>query len=159
MSSPTFFLVRLLSLLALINVANAEGRSSYLHFAYPGFRAPVYFDEYEALLGPNVLKMCVRREYPPENGQQCRGTMKVCLWGSQRCGSDNHLEPTTRCNCKNNEWTCQAFLCPTMEGVTCPAKPSLGQDIAALPICKTDLACGYAEKACADCDVTLPTIQ
>ena len=166
MIAPTSFLI----LLALFNVVSSEAgaRTSFLHFAFPGFEAPVYFDEYEQLLGYNVLKMCVRREYPPKTGEQCRGSTKICLWGSQRCSSSDAgspdtvittLQPTTRCNCHNNEWTCQAFLCPTMEA-TCPEKPSIGIDnVAALPICKTDLTCGYMEKTCANCDVTLPTIQ
>lgn len=149
----------LLTVVALLNVLHAEAKPSYLHFAYQGHQVPVYFDEYESLLGENVLKLCIRREYPPDNGEQCRGVTKVCLWGAQRCGPDKHLEPTSRCNCKNNQWSCQAFLCPTMEGSTCPEKPSLGLDLAALPICKTDLACGYMEKKCANCDVTVPTVQ
>lgn len=167
MISPTLLLSINLGLMNLLISTSVDakftsdvGQGSFLHFAYPGFQAPVYFDEYEELLGPSVLKMCVRREYPPEKGDQCRSDRKVCLWGSQRCGADNDvLEPTSRCNCVNNEWACQAFLCPTM-GATCPEKPSIGiENVADLPICKADLTCGYMEKTCEDCNVTVPTIQ
>jgi hypothetical protein len=138
----------LFAFVVYLNAANGQDGNSY-----SGFVTPVYFDEYEALLGSDTLKKCSRREYPPDNEEPCRGLDKVCMWGSQRCGDDNKLEPTTRCNCYDGAWTCAAFLCPTMEP-ECPAEPPQEQ-----LICKTDLACGYAEKVCPGCILAIPTVQ
>lgn len=143
-------------LIAAISVfpesVSAEG--DFIHFSYTGYQEPLYFNEYESLMGHEVLKRCVRREYPPEGEGHCRDLEKTCLWGSQRC--DGELEPTTRCNCRNDNWTCQSFFCPTMEPL-CPATNPSGEDPA--PICKKDMKCAYEKTICDDCPtLEVPTV-
>lgn len=69
-----------------------------------------YFLRYKALLG-NTLKECKKREgVPPVLGQRCGRKTKTCLFGDQTC-SNGRLEPKTRCDCKNNLWTCTDIVC------------------------------------------------
>lgn len=105
-------------------------------------------------MGDSKLKRCVRREYPPTDGEDCREKEKTCLWGQQRCDGD--IEPTSRCNCANDIWSCQAFHCPSVEDEFCPATPDSSL------VCRNDLFCGYEEKVCERClefSVKLPTTQ
>eukprot|EP00545_Synedropsis_sp_CCMP1620_P002863 CAMPEP_0119013700 /NCGR_PEP_ID=MMETSP1176-20130426/8785_1 /TAXON_ID=265551 /ORGANISM="Synedropsis recta cf, Strain CCMP1620" /LENGTH=497 /DNA_ID=CAMNT_0006966809 /DNA_START=104 /DNA_END=1597 /DNA_ORIENTATION=+ len=138
----------------LPSFASAQG--DFIHFSYTGYQEPQYFSMYEDLLGDEVLKRCVRREYPPEDGGSCRDRRKVCLWGKQRC-ADGDLEPTTRCNCHDDSWGCQSFFCPTLDAV-CPATDPSALDPMEV-ICKTDMKCDYGEANCDFCDnIPVPTV-
>lgn len=119
--------------------------NSYIHFehAHAGYEQPVYFPYYEGILGDHHLKRCVRREYPPTNGEECREQKKTCLWGIQQC--NGAIEPATRCNCFHDTWACQAFLCPTIEDEFCPESPDTTE------VCRNDLFCGYEDTVCERC--------
>lgn len=122
----------------------------FIHLAFAGYVEPPYFQEYEDLLGSNLLKRCFKREVPPANGSVCRKDPKVCLFGEQTCssssGGGNEVQPTMRCNCLDAVWQCQDFECPTGGGLVCPVQdPSA---IVPAPICKTDLSCEYNLQTC-----------
>jgi hypothetical protein len=122
----------------------------FIHLAFPGYEEPPYFPAYEKLLGSDLLKRCVKREFPPTSGSRCRKDPKVCLWGQQTCanvspsGADE-VQPTTRCNCLDSVWQCQSFECPTFGGF-CPVQVS--SSVLPTPICMTDLNCVYEEQTC-----------
>lgn len=154
--STTFLLLSFLPTVVTQQIPRDEIPS--IHLAYDGYEEPAYFQEYEDHLGSDLLKRCVKREFPPESGSSCRKDPKVCLWGQQVCNSKDaangdagDLHPATRCNCVDRVWTCQEFQCPTI-GATCPAQdPST---TVSPPVCKTDLTCDYEEQAC--CGQTFP---
>jgi hypothetical protein len=165
-SSISFFLISSLtfySLSSIILLVHGQDGDTYVHFVDDRYQVPVYFDKYEALLGSATLKKCVRREYPPEDNLSCSVSPKTCLWGMQRCGIDDIVEPTSRCHCQDEVWTCQAFHCPTMGEDQCPPRPILTNNITKDNeldyVCATDMTCGYNEVTCPGCDIQVPSIQ
>jgi hypothetical protein len=153
-----------------ILLVHGQDGDTYVHFVEDRYQVPVYFNKYEALLGSKTLKKCIRREFPPEDHLACSANPKTCLWGMQRCGVEDSVEPTSRCHCQEEVWTCQAFHCPTMEA-QCPPKPRLtsssqgnninnsSRDDELDYICATDLTCGYNDVTCPGCDARVPSIQ
>lgn len=157
-------IVAILSLLLPV-FASAQttggGTVPFLNFAYEGYIEPSYFQFYEANLGSNYLKRCVKREQPPNDGDLCRKNPKACFWGEQICTDvgAGSTQPTTRCNCENESWSCFDFMCPTIADSTCPAEdPSTPSSMDAVePICSDDMTCVYEEQTC--CGLTFAKKQ
>lgn len=119
----------------------------FAHFAFDGYVEPQYHEFYENLLGENFFKRCARRQNPPAEGELCRGLPKACMFGMQTCPTSpaGQLQPTTRCNCKNDKWSCQSFTCPTI-GPVCPfTSPEI---LSPAFVCSTDLSCGLLGQMC-----------
>lgn len=147
MSSPRSLLL-VVSLLAFLPIISAQDAAiPFLHFAHPGYEEPSYFQKYEALLGADYMKRCVRRRDPPPDGSSCRKLPKACLWGNQTCELGGETpEPSTRCNCQDRLWSCQGFLCPTILDGTCPAESPAATTPE--PICGSDVRCNYGDQTC-----------
>lgn len=121
----------------------------FIHFAYPGYVEPPYFQKYEDLLGQDYMKRCVKRQTPPKDGDTCRRLPKACLFGEQTC-PDGSVEPTTRCNCQDGVWSCEDFQCPTIDA-SCPIDSPRSDPV--FSVCGTDLTCAYGAQDCCGSDV------
>jgi hypothetical protein len=137
----------------------------FIHFAFEEYEEPEYFRFLEAMLGSDYVKRCVKRRSPPENGAACRRDPKACFFGEQECGTTTDpttgasvsvLQPTTRCNCHNQKWSCADYACPTLVegGDQCPSQDP--ERIEPTPICSTDLICFYGQQGCCDTSTFLP---
>lgn len=132
-----------LNLLLLLLLSTSVLAEDGLRFQYV---QPEYHEGLERLMGADYIKRCFKRENPPETGDRCRRLPKSCFWGEQRCG-DGVLQPTTRCNCLDREWTCSDYSCPTI-GAQCPSQDP--DTISPSPICSSHLTCFYEQERCCD---------